>query len=132
MKISRWMVMAAGLMGFAAIVGGTMAAHYLPWDSLDAKAPEWWETALKLHLGHTPVLLGLGVLAAFRPGRLLTSSAVCFVVGVVIFSGSLYVMSLTGLRILGAITPIGGLGLLAGWALLFFVGLKSNAVVKST
>lgn len=120
------MLVAAGVVGFTAIVSGTFAAHYLPWESLDPKAPEWWDTAAKYHLAHASVLLGLGVLAAFRPGKLITASAVCFVVGVAIFSGSLYVMSLTGIRVLGAITPIGGLNLMAGWVLLLLVGCRSR------
>ncbi|MEM6854840.1 MAG: DUF423 domain-containing protein [Planctomycetota bacterium] len=124
--VSRWMLVAAGVMGFTAIVAGTFAAHYLPWESLDPDAPRWWDTGAKYHLAHAPVLLGLAVLAAFRPDKLTAASAVCFCVGVVIFAGSLYVMSLTGLRWLGAITPIGGLNLMAGWVLLFVAGLRGE------
>lgn len=127
MKMSRWILVAAGVVGFTAIVAGTFAAHYLPWESLDPDAPRWWDTGAKYHLAHGPVLLGLAVLAGFRPGKLVTASAVCFVVGVTIFAGSLYVMSLTGVRWLGAITPIGGLGLMAGWTLLVVAGCKGRA-----
>lgn len=127
MKMSRWMLIAAGVMGFTAIVAGTFAAHYLPWDALDPDAPRWWDTGVKYHLAHAPVLLGLAILAAFRPGKTVTAAAVCFVVGVTIFAGSLYVMSLTGVRWLGAITPVGGLGLMAGWVLLVVAGCKGGA-----
>lgn len=125
------MLAAAGVLGFSAIVAGTFAAHYLPWESLDAKAPEWWATGSKYHLAHAPVVLGLALLAGVRPGKLVTASAVCFCVGVLIFAGSLYVMSLTGVRWLGAITPIGGVSLLVGWALLFVAGVKGAKTTPS-
>lgn len=118
------MLTAAGVLGFSAIVAGTFAAHYLPWESLSEDAPRWWETGTKYHLAHAPVLLGLALLAGARPGKLVTASAVLFCVGVVIFAGTLYTMSLTDLRWLGAITPIGGVCLLVGWALLFVAGVR--------
>lgn len=123
------MLIAAGLMGLTAIVAGTFAAHYLPWESLDADAPRWWDTAAKYHLAHAPVLLGLALLAGQVAGKAnawVAASAVCVVVGVVVFAGSLYVMSLTGLRWLGAVTPLGGLSLMAGWALLVAAGVKRH------
>ncbi len=129
MKMSRWMLIAAGVMGFTAIVAGTFAAHYLPWESLDPDAPRWWDTGAKYHLAHAPVLLGLAVWSAFVTAgakKLTTASAVCFCVGVTIFAGSLYVMSLTGVRWLGAITPIGGLSLMAGWGLLVVAGCRGG------
>lgn len=122
--IARWILIASGLVGFTAIVAGTFGAHFIPFDTLDPDAPQWWETAAKMHLAHAPVLLGLALLYAHRPSRFITASAICFVVGVIVFTGSLYVMSLTGLRWLGAITPIGGVALLAGWALVVAVGLR--------
>jgi uncharacterized membrane protein YgdD (TMEM256/DUF423 family) len=67
----------------------------------------------------------VGLLALNQPGMvLLKSSGWLFVVGIVIFSGSLYLLSLTGLRWLGAVTPVGGLALIAGWACLAAAGWK--------
>ena len=81
-----------------------------------------------LHMYHTLALFGVGLLALYYP----TQSAVrlsgyLFLAGIVIFSGSLYVLSLTGIRWLGAITPIGGVAFLAGWALLAWTMLRIPA-----
>ena len=113
--MTRSLLLAAGSLGFTAVLAGTFGAHGL---SLDAEADGWWHTAALYHLVHAVAVLGLAAVAG-RPGssRMIPAAGWCFVVGVVVFSGSLYVMSLTGQRWLGAITPIGGLGMLAGWAL---------------
>ena len=66
----------------------------------------------------------VGVIAMQRPSTVLGHSALCFALGLLVFSGSLYVLALGGVRWLGAITPIGGLLLLAGWALLGWAALK--------
>jgi uncharacterized membrane protein YgdD (TMEM256/DUF423 family) len=72
-----------------------------------------WETAVLYHLVHAAVLLALAL-----SGKANKSAFLCILIGVVIFSGSLYILSLTNIRWLGAITPIGGVSLLAGWIML--------------
>jgi uncharacterized membrane protein YgdD (TMEM256/DUF423 family) len=112
----------AALTGALAVALGAFGAHGLK-DSLQAGGmTEIWTTAAKYHLIHAVVLLVLSLLATdlIWPPRL-------FLVGITIFSGSLYLMCLlhhfTGVKygILGAITPIGGVCLIAGWVSLFFV-----------
>jgi uncharacterized membrane protein YgdD (TMEM256/DUF423 family) len=83
----------------------------------------WWETAARYHLVHA---LAVGVLAATLPARARLSAAL-FVAGVVLFSGSLYLLALTGTLALGMITPFGGLSFLAGWALLGVSALSRRA-----
>lgn len=117
--MQRILLLAAAVNGFLAVALGAFGAHglrsrlaALP-DA--AKRFEWWETASHYHLAHA---LALGVLAAvcreLAPAWARTAG-VAFVVGVVLFSGSLYAMTLSGRTALGAITPLGGLALLVGW-----------------
>jgi uncharacterized membrane protein YgdD (TMEM256/DUF423 family) len=72
---------------------------------------ETWHTAVLYHIVHAAVLLGLAYRAPMRSGPF-----IAFLCGMVIFSGSLYILAITNLRWLGAITPVGGISLLAGWA----------------
>ena len=94
---------------------GAFAAHAL---KLEGKPLEWWHTATQYQMIHCVAALFAAKLGVRRSGWL-------FVVGIVVFSGSLYAMALTDIRILGAITPLGGLCFLAGWALLAIHALKS-------
>ena len=105
----------ASALGFVAVAFGAFGAHALR-GRLSAEMLTIWKTANEYHFYHVLVLLLVGVIA--RQGRLpgLDVSAGCFIAGTLIFSGSLYLLALTGTRWLGAITPIGGLLLLAGWA----------------
>jgi len=115
---------ASGISGFLAVALGAFGAH-----GLRAKLAEvadgtkrlgWWETAAHYHLLHA---LGLGLVAllvAKAPAARFTGIA--FALGTLLFSGSLYVMALGGPRWLGAVTPLGGLAFLAGWAVLAWCG----------
>ena len=78
-----------------------------------------WQTAVQYHLVHALGLLLIGILAQLLPETVMVRQAGwALLLGVVLFSGSLYLMVLTGVRMLGAITPLGGLAFLAGWGLL--------------
>lgn len=107
-----------GLLGVAA---GAFGAHAIR----AAVTPERlavWETAARYHLYHALALLAVGLLLSVRgdgPGsNLLAMAGWAFAVGIVIFGGSLYLLALTDIRWLGAITPFGGAAFLLGWALL--------------
>jgi uncharacterized membrane protein YgdD (TMEM256/DUF423 family) len=85
---------------------------------------EWWQTGASYHLAHA-LAIGLAALLSERiEGGLPAAAAWSFVGGIVLFSGSLYVMTVTGIRRLGAVTPLGGLGFLAGWACLLWAALS--------
>ena len=73
---------------------------------------------------HALALVATALLAERMGGALITCAGWAFVAGIVLFSGSLYVLALTGMTVLGAITPLGGLAFLAGWACLAFASLK--------
>ena len=114
--------LAGTVLGFLGVAAGSFGAHGLK-DMLEANGQAAnWETAVRYCLFHAVVLVAIAGLTAASGANLtsglLTVAAGCFVVGVLIFSGFLGVLALTGIRILGAIVPIGGVLLLVGWATL--------------
>jgi uncharacterized membrane protein YgdD (TMEM256/DUF423 family) len=119
--VTKLWLIATGVNGFLAVALGAFGAHGL--KKLLADAPDgalrlqWWQTGTQYHLAHALALGLVAVLATHVAGRVPAAAGWCFVAGIVLFSGSLYVMTLTNLRPLGAVTPVGGLCLLAGWAL---------------
>lgn len=114
--------MTGALFGFIAVALGAFGAHGLE-GRLSEKAMDWWQTATLYALVHAAVItaLGLAKRTGFAHGDL---AATTLVFGVIIFSGTLYGMALGAPRWLGAITPLGGLSLLAGWALLIWAGVR--------
>jgi uncharacterized membrane protein YgdD (TMEM256/DUF423 family) len=105
------------LAGFAVAIGA-FGAHALR-ATLDENArTETFELAVRYQFYHAFAILFCGLLMLRTTGRLLKAAVICFVLGILIFSGSLYALSLSGVRLFGAITPIGGLSLLTGWVLL--------------
>ena len=103
----------AGILGALAVALGAFGAHGLKARIDDPHLLEVWETAARYHLIHAVALMGV----AAHPASPVWSGRL-FVAGIFIFSGSLYLMTLTGQRWLGAITPIGGVCLIAGWVVL--------------
>lgn len=101
---------------------GAFGAHALR-DTLDSVRLGWWNTAVQWQMWHAVALVALA--AAPIADRLLP--ALLLGAGTIIFAGSLYVMALTGIRWLGAITPIGGLFMLAGWLLLAWRAVRAQA-----
>jgi uncharacterized membrane protein YgdD (TMEM256/DUF423 family) len=114
--------------GFLAVAFGAFGAHALR-AKLEpladgARRLEWWHTAASYHLAHA-LALGLVAIVFERTAAPAANVAAwAFLVGIVLFSGSLYVMSLTGVRALGMVTPFGGLGFLVGWGALLVVALQ--------
>src|SRR3954471_22677731 len=100
----------AAIMGFLAVALGAFGAHRLKATFLENGQGHNWETAAHYHLVHAVVLLVLAT-----RGTVAKLSFQLFTAGIVIFSGSLYVLAVTDLKWLGAITPIGGVCLIAGW-----------------
>ncbi len=105
----------AAFSGFLCVSLGAFGAHALR-NRFDDYAMGIFETAVQYQFYHSLALLAVGVLMMQIPGSaLLRSSALLFVAGICVFSGSLYLLSFTGLRWLGAITPLGGLAFIGGW-----------------
>lgn len=105
----------AAAMGFLAVALGAFGAHGLKQTLASNATTAIWEKAVFYHFIHTVMLYALATRQPFRGGPWLS-----FLVGIVIFSGSLYLLAVTNLKWLGAITPIGGVSLLVGWAWLLF------------
>ena len=102
----------AAILGFLAVALGAFGAHALK-GRLAPEGVAWWEKATLYHLVHAAAMLATG-----RKDGCASAATWCFAVGILLFSGSLYAMALTEVRGLGAVTPIGGVALLAGWLLL--------------
>ena len=123
--------MSAGWFGIGAIAGaigvalGAFGAHGLK-SRVDADLLAVFETGVRYHMVHALALLAVGWAATRWPGAWVTASGWLFLVGIVVFSGSLYVMTLTGARWLGAVTPLGGLAFISGWIALAVAALKSR------
>lgn len=110
----RGFLMLAAFFGFTGVGLGAFAAHGLK----SRLTPEYltiFHTGVTYQLVHTLALLGVALLATQVPGRLLAWAGASFAVGILLFSGSLYVLTLTGISKLGIVTPFGGLAFLAGW-----------------
>ncbi|MDF1692356.1 MAG: DUF423 domain-containing protein [Zhongshania sp.] len=115
----------AAVLGFLAVALGAFGAHGLK-ASLSAEMMAVYQTAVQYHFYHCFALLVVGLL--MHSGVQLLSlriAAVLFFLGVLVFSGSLYALALTEIRILGAITPIGGLMFLVAWACLAYSAWKA-------
>ena len=108
---SGWIALGA-LNAAIAVAAGAFAAHGLR-DRLDARALEVFETAARYHMFHALALILAGVLATSIRGA--HTAGWLFQIGIVLFSGSLYALALTGAKGLGAVTPFGGVAFLAGW-----------------
>lgn len=108
----NWMTLAA-IFGLFAVAGGAFGAHGID----DPKAASWLQTGADYALAHVLATFACGILAQFGARRAGLAAGL-FLAGVVLFSGSLFVMGLGGPRWLGAVTPVGGLSFMAGWAVL--------------
>lgn len=114
---ARACLLAGALLALLAVAAGAFGAHALR-SRLAPDALAVWQTVVHYHGFHALALLGVGLYLGARPAaRAARSAATLFVAGVVLFAGSLYAIALTGARALAVATPIGGVALLAGWAL---------------
>ena len=115
--MSRGFVVAGALSAAVAVMLGAFAAHGLR-GRLTPELASTFEVAVRYQMYHALGLLAVAWVSARWPGGATSAAGILFVVGTLIFSGSLYLLVLTGHRWLGAITPLGGLAFIAGWLLL--------------
>jgi len=129
--MSRIFIVLSGLLGFTAVALGAFGAHGLRsrLESLPdgVKRLEWWNTAAHYHLIHALALALAAWLVHRGAGTAGVVAGWSFVAGVALFSGSLYLMTITGQTKLGAITPLGGLLLLVGWGAVVVAGWRSGS-----
>lgn len=120
MSLAKLFISIAAASGMLGVVAGAFGAHALR-GRLDDRMLQVFDTAVQYQMYHSVALLGIGLLALQMPELpLLKNAGWLFILGIVIFSGSLYLLALTGQRALGMVTPIGGLAFVAGWACLAF------------
>lgn len=121
--MERFIFAAASISALTSVALGAFAAH-----ALKARlAPDMlavFETGVRYQMYHALALFVCAWAITRWPGMLVVGAAWLFVVGTLLFSGSLYALSATGVRGLGAITPVGGIGFLAGWLCLTFAALR--------
>ncbi|WP_028784164.1 DUF423 domain-containing protein [Thalassobacillus devorans] len=103
--------------GFIAVALGAFGAHGLE-GRISEKALKTWEKAVTYQMFHTGALLAVGLLMMKTQSNLLSGSGWLFFIGILLFSGSLYIYAPTGIKALAMITPFGGLAFLIGWVLL--------------
>lgn len=117
------------LFGFLGVAFGAFGAHalraVLPVDLMTI-----FETGVRYQMYHALALFVAAIAAAVRPSKLTMAAGWFFIFGITVFSGTLYLLALTGSRWLGAITPIGGAALLGGWACLGISGWRQMAARK--
>jgi uncharacterized membrane protein YgdD (TMEM256/DUF423 family) len=113
--MNGWLVVAA-INGFLAVAAGAFGAHALR-QNFDPQSMSIFETAAMYHMFHA---LAIGLAALATRGATSNVAAALFLTGIVLFSGSLYLLALTGVRAIGILTPFGGAAFLAGWATLAY------------
>lgn len=121
----RVFLLLAALAGFTGVALGAFAAHGLK-GQLSAEYLAVFQTGVHYQLIHALALLGVALLAERLPGGLVKAAGTLFAVGILLFSGSLYALTLSGLGKLGMITPLGGVCFLAGWLCLGLVALRGG------
>ena len=112
----RWWIVVGAVNAFLSVAAGAFGAHALK-ARLAQDLQVIFETGARYHMYHALALVAVGLLGTVRPSALLEAAGWAMLAGIVLFSGSLYALALSGVRVLGAITPLGGLAFLAGWAL---------------
>ena len=120
----------AGCLGAISVAAGAFASHALK-DQLSDRALEIFETGARYQMYHALGLLLIAMLLSQSNslglnGTWLNTAGIAFTVGIVLFSGSLYALSLSGIKILGAITPLGGVGFIVGWGCLAIAAFTLN------
>ena len=123
--IKLYMSVAAAF-GLLAVVLGAFAAHGLK-GRLAADSLAAFQTGVQYQMTHALAILLVALIYKHWPGPALLWACGLFIAGVVLFSGSIYGLTLTGARWLGPVTPLGGLCLIAGWGMLFYGVLRSGA-----
>ena len=121
--MGRALIGAGALLGFLGVAAGAFGAHAIR-ERVTPDRLDNWKTAADYQLWHALATIASGLIAVRWASGSAAAAGWCFVAGVVVFSGSLYALALTDRRKLGAITPIGGVLFLVGWALLAVAAIR--------
>ncbi|EJL6391595.1 DUF423 domain-containing protein [Vibrio vulnificus] len=128
---SKWLLTFVGFSGASAVALGAFAAHGLK-SQLSPYLLGVFETGVMYQFWHTLAIALCAVLLSLPTGdkaqKYFFRAAICFIIGIFCFSGSLYALALTGIKWFGPITPMGGLLFITGWIMLMLAALKTNEV----
>jgi len=124
---ARFILIIAAISGFLSVAIGAFGAHALR-GQLDEHALQIFATAHDYHISHTLVLLFIGCLMREKSTKKLASAAIFMMAGILLFSGSLYCLAISGSKWLAMITPAGGFCFLLGWLLLLLAIIQKSSV----
>lgn len=113
----------AAVSGMLAVMLGAFGAHGLK-KTITPEMLEIFKTGVQYQFYHTIALLAVGILMSFNQSKALKWSANLFMAGIILFSGSLYLLAISGIKAFGAITPLGGIAFITGWILLAVHSIK--------
>jgi uncharacterized membrane protein YgdD (TMEM256/DUF423 family) len=122
LAVDRTFLLLGSVAAFLAVALGAFGAHGLR-GRLSPDMLAVFETGVRYHMYHALALILVALVMGRFSGWLVSTAGWCFVAGIVLFSGSLYALAISGVTMLGAITPLGGLAFLAGWACLAFAAI---------
>ena len=123
----RIFLTAGAISGALAVLLGAFGAHLLK-QMISPDMLEVYKTGVQYQFYHTFALLGVGILMSFKSTKTLKWSGYLFITGIIVFSGFLYLLAITGIKALGMIVPIGGLTLVAGWICLLIHALNFKSL----
>lgn len=126
-EMSKTILMTGAAFMVLAVIVGAFGAHALK-SRLSVELLQVYKTGVEYHFYHALGLLIIGVVSFYVSSGLINWAALFMTLGIVLFSGSLYVMALSGIRWLGAITPLGGTSFIIAWVLLFIAVWKKLPV----
>jgi uncharacterized membrane protein YgdD (TMEM256/DUF423 family) len=121
--MSQFFILSGAVLGFLSVAFGAFGAHALQ-GAASLRDLDAFKTAAHYQLAHALILVCVGLAFRSTPSALLKFSGYAFLFGTLVFSGTLYLLVLTQTRVWGAVTPIGGISLLVGWALLALAAWK--------
>jgi uncharacterized membrane protein YgdD (TMEM256/DUF423 family) len=119
----KWLLLFGALLGFISVAAGAFGAHALK-QRLGQEMLAVFEVGARYQMYHALAMFAAVWISTITPGNLAVASGWLFFIGTLIFSGSLYLLAMSGIRVIGAITPIGGVILLMGWFILAIALLK--------
>jgi uncharacterized membrane protein YgdD (TMEM256/DUF423 family) len=123
--MAKFWLISAGIFGFLSVALGAFGAHSLK-NIMDDYGKSIYEKAVLYQMFHTMALFGVGLLQHFQKQASFSVAGWGFFIGILFFSGSLYLLAVTGIKWLGAITPIGGIAFLFGWFWLVLALIKGH------
>ena len=127
--MNKTILITAAILLALAVALGAFGAHALK-DKLTEEMVRVYQTGVQYHFYHALGMLLVGMLTAYKTSKYLNWSAWLLVAGILLFSGSLYILAITGIKGLGAVTPFGGVSFIVGWVLLAIGILKGHTQIE--